>query len=382
MKIRHIGAVAHKQFLTLKHDRRSLALMLLAPVMAMLVFGFAFGSSPKHVPVIVVDNDTGALAGKIVNKIDHDAIAISYSSSEQWARQQVTGGKAVAALIFGSNFTRDASPTPGTTTRGGQTVPTVQAPVGAQATVFIDTTNQQLSAVVMSSIGAAAQKLATEQGAKNPVTFDSQYAFSKAKDARYIDYFVPGIMAFAITLFTAMLTLLAFVGERTSGTLNRLKVSPATEGEIVLGYEAAFGVIATIQALLILACAVWVYNILIVGPLWVALLLVVLTAIDAQAIGILVSALAQRESQAVQFIPFIIFPVFLLSGIFVPVQSLPNWLQPLSYLLPPTWSIDSLRNVLLRGWGIEHVWLHVAVLAGFALVFTILAIIGLKRRRV
>jgi ABC-2 type transport system permease protein len=110
--------------------------------------------------------------------------------------------------------------------------------------------------------------------------------------------------------------------------------------------------------------------------------LIVLTAIDAQAIGILISAAARREGQAVQFLPLIIFPAFLLSGIFVPVQSLPDWLRPLSYLIPPTWAIEGLRDVLLRGWGLEHVWLHVLVLGVFALVFTVLAVVGLRRSRV
>jgi ABC-2 type transport system permease protein len=83
----------------------------------------------------------------------------------------------------------------------------------------------------------------------------------------------------------------------------------------------------------------------------------------------------------VQLIPLIIFPVFLLSGIFVPVASLPGWLQPFSYFLPPTWAIDALRDVFLRGWGMEHVWPNVAVLAGFAVLFTLIAIVGLRRAR-
>ena len=393
MRASHVGAIARKQFLVLKHDPRTLALMLLAPIMAMLIFGFAFGSSPKHVSVIIVDQDKGALAGKLVDSLDHDALNISMSDNAEWARRQVRDGKAVGALIFPSSFSDDASPhtilkpTPlGIKSPVSQKAPvtapvTVVPPKGAHAEVFLDTTNQQLSAVVPQELAKAAGKLAADQGAKSPIAFDNGYAFNKAKDARYIDYFVPGVMAFAITLFTTLLTLLAFVGERTSGTLNRLRVSPATEAEIVLGYELAFGLIAAVQGLLILLVAMLVYHILVIGPLWLAMLMAVLVAIDAQAIGIVISSAAQREAQAVQFIPFVIFPVFLLSGIFVPVASLPSWLRPFSYVLPPTWGIDGLRDVLLRGWGLEHVWLNVAILAGFAFLFTVLAVAGLRRAR-
>lgn len=381
MKLSRVWAVARKQFLTLRHDHRTLGLMLVAPVMAMLVFGFAFGSEPKHVPVVVVNNDQGGLAQELLDKLDHDTLSITTSSDAEAARADVRAGKQVAVVVLGHDFTDEA------TVHGGgidpktrKLVPPVP-PKGAHVEVYLDSTNQQLAGVVPRTLAKAAQDLAASKGAKSPISFDTAYAFDKAKDARFIDYFVPGVMAFAITLFTTLLTLLAFVGERVSGTLDRLRSTPVTEAEVVLGYELAFGTIAAVQGLLILVVAILVYHVLIVGPVALAALLIVLTAIDAQAIGILISAAAKREGQAVQFLPFIVFPVFLLSGIFVAVQSLPEWLRPFSYLLPPTWAIEGLRDVLLRGWGFEHVWLHVTILAVFALVFTMLAVFGLRRAR-
>jgi ABC-2 type transport system permease protein len=381
MRGSHVAVIARKQFLTLRHDRRSLALMLVAPVLAMLIFGFAFGTSPKHIPVQVVNQDTGTTAGKIVDRLDKDKLSLTTTLDINAAKQRVRDGKSVAVVIFPFNFSANSSPKPNFTYVGGRTQATITPPAGAHAEVFLDSTNQSLASVVMPELARATQQFAADSGAKSPIAFDTNYAFAKAKDARYIDYFVPGVMAFAITFFTILLTLLAFVGERTSGTMDRLRVSPATEAEIVLGNELAFGIIAAVQGTLILTVALLVYHVLLVGPLWVAGLLVILTAIDAQAIGISISAAARRESQAVQLIPLIIFPVFLLSGIFVPVASLPGWLQPFSYLLPPTWAIDALRDVFLRGWGMEHVWTNVAVLAGFAVLFTVVAIVGLRRAR-
>ncbi len=382
MTLRRTLAIARKQFLTLRHDKRTLALMLVAPVMAMLIFGFAFGSSAKHVPVVVVNEDRGATAGKIVDALDHDVLAIATSSDLAGAKAAVDRGDKVAVLYFAPGFTADASPQTHLQMVPGK-APAVQVlpPKGAHAQLYVDTTNQELAGVVMAQLPAAAGKLAAAAGQKSPINFDNQYAFTRAKNATTTDSLVPGIIAFAITVFTTLLTLLAFVGERTSGTLDRLRVTPATEAEIVLGYELAFGVIAAVQGGLLLTVALLVYHVLIVGPLAVAALVVVLTAIDAQAIGIVVSAAARRESQAVQFIPFIIFPTFLLSGIFVALSSLPDWLRPFSYLLPPTWAIQALRDVLLRGWGLDHVWPQILVLLGFAIIFTTGAIVGLKRSR-
>jgi ABC-2 type transport system permease protein len=381
MKASRIWAIARKQFLTLRHDHRTLGLMLVAPVMAMLVFGFAFGSEPKHVPVVVVNEDQGALAQKLVDKLNHDALKLETARDADAARRDVREGRAVAVLVFGQTFSADATAHGGGFDPKTRTVMPPTPPKGAHAEVYIDSTNQQLAAVVPRALAEGAQNLAASQGVKPAINFDTAYAFPKAKDARFIDYFVPGVMASDLTLFTTLLTLLAFVGERTSGTLDRLRSTPVTEAEVVLGYELAFGTIAAVQGILILVVAMLVYHVLIVGPVALAAAMIILTAIDAQAIGILVSAAAKREGQAVQFIPFIIFPVFLLSGIFVAVQSLPGWLQPVSYLLPPTWAIEGLRDVLLRGWGLEHVWPNLLILAGFAVVFTGMAIVGLKRAR-
>jgi len=379
MKMSRILAVTKKQFLTIKHDKRTLVLMLLSPVMAMLIFGFAFGTSPKHLQVIIVNQDKGSLAGEYISKIDHEVLSISDSSDVFASKNKITSGDKIAAIIFPSTFSADASPSvAGYSTNKS---PIIKPAKGTHIEVFLDTTNQQLSSVVSQAIGQAGQDFAKSKGVKTGISIDVSYAFEKTKDARYIDFFVPGIMAFAITLFTTILTLLAFVGERVTGTFDRLRVTPATEAEIVVGYEIAFGVIAAIQGALILTVALLVYNIMVVGSIALAMLFVILVAIDAQAIGILISSAAKRESQAVQFLPFIIFPIFLLSGIFVAVKSLPLWLQPFSNLLPPTWGIEALRDVMLRGWGLEHLWPHVLVLVGFAIFFTLLAIFSLKRSR-
>lgn len=381
-----ILAIARKQFLTLRHDPRTLALMVLAPIMAMLIFGFAFGQTAKHVAVIVVNQDTGDVARKIIDNIDTTALNLTTRSDLVTATQQVDAGHIVAVISFPASFTADSQPTMKPPTAAPATFhalsapsqPTVIPPVGTSVQLYLDTTNEQLAAVVERQLAHALQATAKELGATSAIAIDQRYAFPKAKDATATDTLVPGIIAFAITVFTTLLTLLAFVSERTSGTLDRMRVTPVTEAEIVLGYELAFGIIAALQGALVLAVAILVYHVLVVGSVALAALVVILTAIDAQAIGIVVSAAARRESQAVQFLPFIIFPTFLLSGIFVAVSSLPSWLRPLSYLLPPTWAIEALRNVLLRGWGFAQIWPNLAVLLGFAVLFSTSAILGLK----
>ena len=378
-------AITRKQFHTLRHDPRSVALILVAPIFAMVVFGFAFGTEIQHVPVVIVNHDTGAEAAAVIAHLDKTALDVTPTSLDSLGTQRVHDGKAVASITFPENFTDGVTPKPGTAAQpgvggvGGAAGTPPTPPSGAQIQVYIDESNSQENAVVQKAIAQALQDWAKDKGQSSPVTLQTTAAY--AKDARYIDYFVPGVMGFFGIILTTLLTLLAFVGERSNGTLDRLRVTPATEGEIVLGYVVTFGIVGAIQSIVLLTTALVFFHVLVAGSILLAALVVILLAIDAQAIGILLSAAAQREAQVVQMFPLIIFPVFLLSGIFVPVESLPNWLRPFSYLLPPTWGIFALRDVMLRGFGLDRVWLDLLVLAGFAVAFSALAVLTLKRSR-
>ncbi|MBC7118791.1 MAG: ABC transporter permease, partial [Methanobacteriaceae archaeon] len=234
---------------------------------------------------------------------------------------------------------------------------------------------------IKNSIIGAVQEAITEtmkdEGIKFPVkvTQDAIYA----KDADFIDSFVPGIMAFVVFLLATLLTLLAFVGERISGTLDRLMATPLQESEIVLGYALAFGTIGMIQAAFLLTVAVLVFNIMILGNVFLAFFVVALLAVVSQALGILLSSLAKREGQVIQFIPFIILPAFLLSGVFWPIEAIPRWLRPFSYMVPPTYAVDACRAIMLKGWGVSKIWPNIIALVIFAILFLMVAVWSLKK---
>jgi ABC-2 type transport system permease protein len=188
-------------------------------------------------------------------------------------------------------------------------------------------------------------------------------------------------MSFVVYLLTTLLTLLTFVGERTSGTLERLLSTPVREAEIVAGYCISFSVIGMVQSSLLLMIGVFGFNILIAGNVMLAFLVVVMLAVACQSLGILLSSLASREIQAIQIFPLIAIPGFLLGGVFWPVEAIPAWLRPCSYALPITYAVDACRSVILRGWGFEKISGDLLVLCFFATIFLGFAMFTLKRRR-
>ena len=389
MNLRRTFAVTKRVFRDIKNDKRTIALMFIAPIFAMFVFGLAFSGDVENVNVVIVNHDQGfqmpngetvSFSDKIISNLDKKVLNIEYMNNEDKAVGKVEDGKAYAVIVFPENFTRNAYM--GITNSGIANSNSTQSSSSinnTQITIRGDESVINIKNAILGTVGDAITKTMENEGINSPIKVNSDAVYGKNAD--FIDFFVPGIMAFVVYLLTTLLTLLAFVGERTSGTLGRLLATPLKESEIVSGYAVAFGIIGTIQAAFLLTVAVLVFNIMIVGNVFLAFFVVALLAVVSQALGILLSSLAKREGQAVQFIPFIILPVFLLSGVFWPVEAIPTWLRPLSYLVPPTYAVDACRAVMLKGWGILKIWPDIIALVIFAAVFLIIAVWSLKRRK-
>jgi ABC-2 type transport system permease protein len=375
-------AVTKRVIKDIKNDKRTIGLIFIAPIFAMFVFGLAFSGNVTDVTTIIVNHDQGfqlpngenlSLSNKIISNLNTSVMNIQYMDNENIAVQEVTDGKADVVIIFPQNFTRDAytALNPGI---AGNT-----STSGTAITVKDDESIVNIKTAILGSVGSALTTTMTNQGVNPPIKVNADPVYGQ--NAQFIDFIVPGIMAFIVYLLTTLLTLLAFVGERTTGTLERLLSTPIHESEMVGGYAIAFGAIGTIQAFLVLLVGILVFKITVLGNVFLAFAVVALLAIVSQALGILLSNLAKREGQAVQFVPFIILPVFLLSGVFWPIQAIPLWLRPLSYLVPPTYAVDACRSIFLKGWGFGMVWPDILALILFAVLFLILATWSLKIRK-
>ena len=380
MNIHRAFAITRRIFRGLRHDRRTVALMFLAPIVAMCVFGLAFSGDVKDVNVVVVNQDTGftvpdlnvtvSFSQTIISNFDEEVLKIDYVADVEEGVHRVENGDAYAVIIFPERFTESLYMKRQNPSYSGDT--TIQ--------VREDRSNVNVANAITKSVSDAILKTAQEAGQDLPMKVDAEDAIY-GKGAKFMDFFVPGIMAFVVFMLTTLLTLISFVGERTSGNLERLQSTPLRESELVVGYAIAFSIIGMLQTVVLLAIGVAAFDIMIVGNIVLAFAVIALLAIVSLSLGILLSSLAKREAQAIQFFPLIVLPTFLLAGIFWPVEAIPQWLRPLSYLIPPSYAVDATRSVMLRGWGIGEIWVDIVALCGFAAAFLAVAILSLKRGR-
>ena len=389
MRLGRTLAFSQRALLQFRHDRRTFAFVLVMPLLMILIFGYTFGGDVKGIAIEVVNDDTGISGGtspvvpnglflalNISDHFDTDAFSLHTNTNSSNARQIVHEGKAWAAIIFPANFTENFL----------TTIMTQDMSLSPKIELYIDASNPTIAAAVIKEVTQSVQITLKELSAslnisqiEMPIVIDQVYAYGGG-DTRFIDYFAPGVISFAIMMVTTMITIILFVNERRNGTLQRLLVSPASESEIVVGYALAFAVIGIIQSIVVLIAAILLFDISIVGNIFLALIVILLLAFGHQGLGILLSAGAKNELQAIQFIPLILFPSILLAGLFWPIESIPSYLQPLSYIIPLRYGIDAERSIMLRGWGIGEIWVDIVVLVLFALLTLSASVVLLKRR--
>ena len=186
-----------------------------------------------------------------------------------------------------------------------------------------------------------------------------------------------GVFPFVVMF---LVTSIATLRERSSGTLERLLSTPLGKADFLGGYAVAFGALAVVQALVATAFAIWVCGLDVAGPVWLLLLVAVVDALLGTAIGLLLSAFARTEFQAVQFMPAFVLPQFLLCGLLVPRDAMPEVLSAVSDLLPLSYAVDAMRTVTVDASGLSAVAGDVAVVAGFVVAAIALGSLTLRRR--
>ncbi|WP_169581941.1 ABC transporter permease [Microbacterium thalassium] len=205
------------------------------------------------------------------------------------------------------------------------------------------------------------------------------FAWLFSEQEGVFDIYGPPILALFPFTIMFLITSITTLRERRSGTLERLVTTPLGKADFIAGYALAFGLMAMLQAVVTVSFAVWVCGLEPEGPVWQLGLVAVTDAILGMALGLLASAFARTEFQAVQFMPLVVFPQIILGGLFMPRDQMPEALEVISSFLPLSYAIDAINAVTAgdEGW---DVFGPLLVVVGFLAGALILAPLTLRRR--
>ncbi len=362
----------------IRRDRPSIALLFIAPIVitGLVTFILREGEAPQVDAVIV---NMAGMPGTVYSA------ALTTALADQGATVTTAPDEAAAESMIADHTASVGVVLPEGLGSGGAVTITV-------ITNGMDPGGEgsQVAAVSKALVSAAA----SISGITPPTIEHATVYGTPSTDP--ITNFAPALVAFFAYFFVYILTGVSFLRERTGGTLERLMATPVTRGEIVAGYTLGFGVFAMIQVALIMTWVLGSISVPALGPLpafsiglginvagnpLLAYVVVILAAMGAVSLGIFLSTFARTELQVIQFIPIVIVPQFLLSGVLFPVATLPAILQPLTFVMPLSYAVDGLKQVFIRGADLSVTALQVDLLAllAFAILFAVVASRTIRR---
>lgn len=199
-------------------------------------------------------------------------------------------------------------------------------------------------------------------------------------NTRIFDAIAPALLGVFPFVIMFLITSITTLRERTGGTLERLMTTRASKADIVIGYAVAFGLFGIIQSLITSSVAIYLLGMDVSGPQWFVVLVAIADTLLGVALGLLASAFARTEFQAVQFMPAFIFPQLIVCGLFIPLAQLPSELNAAAYWLPLTYAVDALNGVVGNSTITSDMWRDILMVTAFIIVSLVVASLTLRRR--
>ena len=369
-----------KELISLKRHPGRLVSIILFPIIMILLFGYGMGGEMTDLPIVVVSQSDGNLTDLTLNTIKSTDTyhVVKVMDDQGKAEKMVDRGEVKAAIIMPEDY--------------DDTNSSNQKAV----TLYLDSSDQMASQILDSSTQAIFSKL-SNMVAAGSVTSVSQnssaepslsHQINNFKDdiglhinriygnIKYIDFLVPAVLGMTVMMSCMMGMGATIAGERETGELARLFMTPTSVSTVIGGKIAAKLVIELVRAVILILMAILLFNVSIKGGLLQTFIVLVFGALCFVGFGIMLSARTQTQEDYAQIVMPFSMPMMFVSGVFYPIETMPWILQKLAYVFPLTYLNDAMRGVMLKGQSLGDVWFDLAVLLGFTILFFI---IGVKR---
>ncbi len=370
-----LTSLIRKEFIQIFRDPRTLALILVIPIMQLFLLGYAATNDVRNVSMVVYDQDRRVAARELLDAYrSADYFRIAYDvDSEEELRTLIDHGDARVGLIIPPDYSDRV--------KGRQTADVVFVLDGSDPTVA----STALSAARLIGQEHATQILAermVRQGQsfnlKPPVEVLTQVWYNPDLISTY--YMIPGVIAMILFALTSILTATAIVRERERGTIEQLIVTPIRPWELVIGKILPYVILAFMNMLEVLAIGHWWFGVPVRGSLLLILILSGLFLLTSLGIGLMASTFANTQQEAMLVVWMTLLPALFLSGFFFPLEAMPKVLQWISYALPLRYYLVIIRSLMLKDVGLAALKGEVVALAFFGLALMTIASLRFRKR--
>ncbi len=360
-----IRAVMRKEFIHIFRDPRTLAVVMVLPVLMLMIYGYAINLDVRHLRTAILDEDKTSISREFIRSLQHNEYfdVVQYLDRPGQIDALFARGKAKLVFVIPRGFGRDVA-----SGRSPQVQALIDGSDSTTATIaqsyvsgFIQMTSIDYARRYARRMGLPAERLAV------PIDFQPRVWYNPEMKSTH--FIVPGLIAVILMQISALLTSLTIVRERERGTIEQLVVSPVMPHELMIGKIVPYVIIAFVDVLLVLASGRLLFGVPLKGSVVLLLVHSAVFLFASMGIGLLISVIAR--TQLVAFISAMLgtmLPSVLLSGFMFPISAMPQVLQYLTYLIPARYFIVILRGIFLKGVGPEVLWKPALSLIVFGVV--------------
>jgi ABC-type multidrug transport system permease subunit len=362
-----LTAVLYKELRQIRRDPASLFLALLVPLIQLTVFGYAIDTEVRDIPTLVVDGARTRSSRVFTEALNATGTfrLVGEATGREDALSRMRAGEARVVVIFPSEFDERRL-----------------AGEPAAVQVLVDGSDSSLASQAQAAaLGLAADLERREAHRSAAPRYDVRPRFLYNPDGRSERFFVPGLAAIIVQLVTMILTAFAIVRERERGTLEQLLVTPISAGALTIGKILPAVLVGAAEAVIVVIAMVALFDVPIAGSVALLGAVTVLYLFTSLALGLLISAFARTQLQAMMLTMGVLLPSVLLSGFMFPRASMPPGIYELTFALPATYFIEILRGIVLRGASAAELAPFIGPLLGIGAGLAVVVAIVLRRAR-
>jgi ABC-2 type transport system permease protein len=346
-----------KEFLHIFRDYRTLIILFGIPVIQILVFGFVIRNEIQDVKIAVLDYSKDVTSLELINKITASGFFVvekNLSSMEEIERE-FRKGKIREVLVFEPHFGEKLN---------GEGRAAVQ--------IIADASDPNSARLIVNYTRGIIAGYTKELNRNTAIPFriEPKVRMMFNPDLKSAFMFVPGTMAMVLLLVCAMMTSVSIAREKEVGTMEALLVSPLKPIQIIAGKVMPYILLSCVNAFVIIVMGHFIFDLPILGSLWLLFFETLLFITLALSLGIMISSMVKSQQMAMFISAFaLMLPTILLSGFIFPIENMPDILQWVTYILPPRYFITIIRSVMLKGTGLAEIWKETLVLLGMTIFF-------------
>lgn len=377
MNVKRILRVVKKEFLQLRRDKRMFGMLFIAPVLQLVLLGYAATVDVRNIPIVICDLDNTKQSREFISHYTSSDYfkPVAYVDNIDKIDYYLKSGEAGMAIIVPVHFGRDilAGRTP-------------------QLAVIADGSDSNTSGIGLSYASVIALNYARTIVVKRAEQFDlikssndlpQVTAQTRAwfnPELKSVNFMVPAVLVMVLMVITLTITSLAIVKEKENGTIEQIVVTPLHDLEFILGKMIPFTLIGIVEVFLVLFISVYVFHVPLRGSVLTLVILSLLFVMVALGLGLFVSSISKTQQQATmtaQF--FVMMPMLILSGFIFPIENMPKFFQYITYLVPVRYFMEIVRGIFLKGDGFADLWPQTLALFGIGVLVLSLSVYTFRR---